>query len=164
VTAFTYPLTARIASFLGEIGLRVRVGAVAEKTALPGIDVAAGVLIVDEAKLTHPGDLLHEAGHLAVATPQARAAFDHDVGNDPAEEMMAIAWSYAAALHLGIDPAEVFHVDGYRGGSTSILENFADGRYFAVPMLEYVGLAYTGNLPTPDGAKIYPQMRRWLRE
>jgi hypothetical protein len=31
-------------------------------------------------------------------------------------------------------------------------------------MLEYVGLAYTGNLPTPDGAKIYPQMRRWLRE
>jgi hypothetical protein len=164
VTNFTHPLTAHIASFLGEIGLSLRTGTVAEKTALPGIDIAASVLIVDEARLAYPGDLLHEAGHLAVATPQSRAAFDHDVGNDPAEEMMAIAWSYAAALHLGIDPAEVFHPNGYRGGSTSILENFADGRYFAVPMLEYVGLAYTGNLPMPDGAKVYPQMRRWLRE
>ena len=48
--------------------------------------------------------------------------------------MMAIAWSYAAAVHLGLDPAVVFHEAGYRGGSGSLIENFAQERYIGVPI------------------------------
>jgi hypothetical protein len=37
----------------------------------------------------------------------------------PGEEMAAIAWSYAACVHLGLEPTVVFHSDGYKGGSES---------------------------------------------
>ena len=162
--AFRDPLTVVIADFLRQIGLGIRSGAVEGETALPGIDIDNGALVVDDDKLLYPGDVLHEAGHLAVVPAQRRAAFHHDVGNDPAEEMMAIAWSYAAALHLGIDPAIVFHADGYRGGSAAILAAFAERPSFGVPMLDYAGLTYQGCRPMPPGAKPYPKMIRWLRE
>jgi len=161
---FTDPLVERIAAFLREIGLEVRSGTVGEGTALPGITIDRGILVVDEARMLYPGDLLHEAGHLAVAPPARRTAFRHDVGNDPAEEMMAIAWSYAAALYLKIDPAIVFHADGYRGGGPSIVENFSAGHYFGVPMLDYVGMAVDIDRARREGLMPYPHMRRWLRE
>jgi len=165
---FTNPLVERIAAFLGEIGLEVRQGTVAGKTFLPGIDVKDGALIVDEARLAYPGDLLHEAGHFAVATPKRRLAMDGNVAASDAqtaasEEMMAIAWSYAAALHLGIEPEIVFHPDGYRGDSASLLENFAQGRYFGVPMLQYLGMACESKNAKARGVEPYPHMLCWVR-
>jgi hypothetical protein len=121
------------------------------------------VLVIDEARLRYPGDLLHEAGHLAVATPERRGAMHDNVGDDAAEEMMAIAWSYAAALHLAIDPAIVFHKDGYRGGASELLENFNAGLYFAVSTLQWVGMTYDEKRAKNEGAAAYPKMRRWLR-
>ncbi len=164
VPAFRDPLTAKIAMFLREIGLQARAGCIEGETALPGIDINCGVLIIDEAKMTWPGDLLHEAGHLAVAHPEKRAAFHHDVGNDPAEEMMAIAWSYAAALKLKIDPAAVFHEGGYRGGSQAILDAFTRTGGFAVPMLDYTGMACEPKRAAERGVKPYPHMLNWLRQ
>lgn len=158
---FRDPVVLRIAEFLQEIGLAVRAGAAAQETALPGIDIDSGALIVDETRLLYPGDLLHEAGHLAVVPPERRAAFHHDVGNDPAEEMMAMAWSYAAALHLKIDPKLVFH-DAFRGGGEAMLVAFQQGGRIGVPMLDYVGMTYAGVRPTPHGAKPFPAMIRWL--
>ncbi|MEI9994786.1 MAG: hypothetical protein WDM91_09345 [Rhizomicrobium sp.] len=161
---FEHPLTRAIAIFLGQIGLDIRAGAVPDETALPGIDIDHGVLVVDEARLAYPGDLLHEAGHLAVAAPDQRASFHHDVGNDGGEEMGAIAWSYAAALHLEIDPALVFHAAGYRGGGASILENFAAGKYFGVPYLAWCGMTnHTGRAARADMAP-FPAMQKWLRD
>lgn len=157
------PLVGQIVGFLSEIGLDVRYGPVAAATVLPGIDVENGAIVVDLDRLRYPGDLLHEAGHLAVAAPERRVSFHHNVGADPAEEMMAIAWSYAAALHIGIDPAIVFHKDGYRGGSESILDAFTDKRYFGVPMLDYVGLTVDPLRAKREGLTPYPLMLRWLR-
>lgn len=68
---FKNEVAARIAQFLTEIGLEVETSAVREKTVLPGIHLDRGILIVDEPKLLHPGDMLHEAGHIAV-TPAAQ--------------------------------------------------------------------------------------------
>ena len=68
--------------------------------------------------------------------------------------MAAIAWSYAAALHLNLAPEVVFHAAGYRGGSRSMIENFSAGRYIGVPFLKWIGL-------TGDN---YPAMTRWLRD
>jgi hypothetical protein len=157
-------LTARIVAFLNTIGIVVRAGTAGAGAVLPGIEVVHGGLVSDPAALTHPGDLLHEAGHLAVAPPERRAGFHADVGNDPAEEMMAIAWSYAAALHIGIDPVEVFHAAGYRGGGASILENFAAGHFIGLPMLQYTGMALDKQRAAHSGVAPYPHMLRWLRE
>lgn len=157
------PTTAAIVAFLHEIGLDVRQGSLPDNTFLPGIAIDHGGLLVDPARLRYPGDLLHEAGHLAVATPERRATIHGNAGSDPAEEMMAIAWSYAAARHIGIDPTVVFHEGGYRGGGGSIAENFAQGYYIALPMLQWVGMAFDAQRAAAVGAEPFPHMQHWLR-
>src|SRR5262245_35889645 len=109
------PIVERMISFLQGIGLSVRTGAVSGRSFLPGIAIEGGVLVIDQDRLRYPGDLLHEAGHLALLPPGARREIFVDLGPDGGFEMGAIAWSYAAALHLGIDPAIIFHENGYRG-------------------------------------------------
>ena len=151
---FLQPVTNQIAIFLNEIGLTVRAGQILARTILPGIQIEGGVLIIDEAQLAYPGDLLHEAGHLAVTPAVRRNSLNGDTGEDGGEEMAAIAWSYAAVLHLGLSPDVVFHAAGYRGGSRNIIENFRAGRYFGVPFLKWIGLTGEG----------YPEMIRWVRD
>ena len=155
--------TARIVAFLRDIGLEIQSGLIDETTVLPGITVDRGVLIFDPAKLKFPGDLLHEAGHLAVKASAERQQVSSDMSADPAEEMMAIAWSYAAAVHLQLPPEVVFHPEGYRGGSHSLIENFAAGRYLAVPMLQWLGMACDEKRAQETGIAPYPKMISWLR-
>ena len=158
-------LTERIVAFLIGIGLAVRKGEVAGSTVLPGIAVECGGLVFDPARLRFPCDLLHEAGHLAVVPPERRTAMHGDVGSDPAEEMMAIAWSYAAALHLGIEPALLFHDEyKYQGGGLAILNAFTTGNGFGVPMLQWIGLTLDARRARAEGGEPYPHMRRWLRK
>jgi hypothetical protein len=160
---FANPLTVTLARFLRTIGIDVRPGRVPDDAFLPGIWIDRGALVVDEARLRFPGDLLHEAGHLAVMAPSRRATVAGDAGSDGAEEMMAIAWSYAAAVHLQLDPAVVFHDQGYRGDSAALIENFQQGRWFGVPMLQWLGMAYDDvRAPTYQVAP-YPHMVQWLR-
>lgn len=159
----TNPNTAAIVDFLRTIGIDVRVAALPETTFLPGIWIERGALVVDETRLRYPGDLLHEAGHLAVAAPERRATITGDAGSDPAEEMMAIAWSYAAAVHMQLDPAVVFHDDGYRGGGSSIVENFSQGRFFGVPMLQWLGMTVDPAQSGSRGLDPFPHMLQWLR-
>ena len=90
---FTSPDTQRIVQFLTSIGIDVRAGQVGDDTFLPGIQVDHGALVVDESRLSYPGDLLHEAGHLAVGPPGKRGGVHVHVGEEPAEEMMGVAWS-----------------------------------------------------------------------
>jgi hypothetical protein len=121
------------------------------------------VILFDEAKLKYPGDLLHEAGHLAVKSPEERQQIHLDAGSDPAEEMMAIAWSYAASIHLQLPPEVVFHPDGYRGDSQSLIENFTQGHTFGVPMLQWFGMTADQRQAEKLGIAPYPQMAQWLR-
>lgn len=146
-------ITVPIVGFLNRIGIETRAGEVPGDTFVPGIEVRNGTLIYDEAKLKYPGDLLHEAGHLAVMKPEERAKANETVDTGPGEEMAAIAWSYAAALHINIDPKIVFHSDGYKGESQSILDNFANRHYFGVPLLDLWKMA-----------EKYPRMAKWLRD
>lgn len=159
---FADPRVRRIVGFLREIGFEVEPGVIDEATFLPGIAASAGRLRVDPARLTWPGDLLHEAGHLAVADPDPDRDED-GVSDDPGEEMAAIAWSFAAARRLGIDPAVLFHADGYRGGAKALIENFTRGRYVGVPLLAWWGLSIEPHRATPDGPPPYPHMLAWRR-
>ena len=121
---------------------------------LPGIAIERGELRVDEARLEYPGDLLHEAGHIAVAPPDVRSGLGGDIDDMPELEWAAIPWSYAAALEIGIDPAIVFHGGGYRGHSPGLLENFRLGVPIGLHLLVERGMT---------SADLYPRMLRWLR-
>lgn len=159
---FDSPDTRAILAFLDRIGIPVVIAPVAGETALPAMTVTDGALVIDPARLEWPGDLLHEAGHIAVTDPALRPTLS-DVSGDPGEEMATIAWSYAAALAAGIDPKLVFHDHGYRGGGGYLADNFANGGYVGTPMLEYWGMAVPQREAAARGLAPYPHMLRWLR-
>jgi len=50
----------------------------AKNIAGPGIQIQRGVLVVGEAQLSYPGDLLHEAAYLAVVPAARRGLLDAD--------------------------------------------------------------------------------------
>ncbi|HEV2865714.1 MAG TPA: hypothetical protein VGX37_04310, partial [Allosphingosinicella sp.] len=109
------PLTRRIVAFLEAVGIPVALETLPPGTFLPGLDLCGGGLVVDTERLEWPGDLLHEAGHIALTEPGLRPSLNR-ASDDPGEEMAAIAWSYAASVALGLDPSVVFHEGGYHGG------------------------------------------------
>jgi hypothetical protein len=152
----------RIISFLREIGFQVSEGEISQKTFVPGIAIDHGTLVIDKSTLLYPGDLLHEAGHLAIMPSERRLRIQGDAGKKAAEEMMAIAWSYAASVHLGLEPHVVFHEGGYKGGAGSLIENFTNGRYIAVPMLQWIGLTADDKRAQELGVKPYPAMIKWV--
>jgi hypothetical protein len=166
--AFGDPLTATIADFLIGIGIPVAAAELGDDCFLPGIAVERGGLLVDEARLAHPGDLLHEAGHIAAAPASVRPSISGAIelpGLDASNlEWAAIPWSYAAALAIGIDAAEVFHADGYHGHAPGLLRNFALGAPIGVHLLESAGMTATGRRAAALGVAPYPHMLRWLRD
>ena len=92
---FANPLTERMADFVRGIGIEVHAGTLPAGTFLPGVDIRHGTIVVDEERLSYPGDLLHEAGHVAVAPPEQRAA--PTLSPSEGDELATLAWSYAAA-------------------------------------------------------------------
>jgi len=157
---FADPLVGRIVAFLRQVGIPVETAVLGDDTFLPGLAVAAGRLRVDPARLAWPGDLLHEAGHIAVGDPACSA---EGVSDNPGEEMAALAWSFAAATHLGLDATVPFHDGGYRGGGRALAEAFSGGGYVGAPMLALWNLTIEPHRATPDGPPAYPHMLAWRR-
>jgi hypothetical protein len=158
----------RSVNFLRSIGIPVHFRPVDTDCFLPGIRIVNGEIEVDMDNLKYPGDILHEAGHIAVVPQPERSTLnEHAIAqreHRDAEEMMTIAWSYAACVHLDMDAGFVFHNHGYKGGGSSIAENFKQGRYFGVPMLQWVGMALEKKSEDDQGMPVYPAMLKWLRD
>ncbi|WP_306015989.1 hypothetical protein [Oceanicaulis sp. MMSF_3324] len=178
---------APITQFLDGIGLPVTRSQIAEASFLPGVVIREGALFVDAERLGSPGDILHEAGHLAVTPARLRGHLDGDIDAcaaaliaDPelqvteAEasqiartEPQAIAWSYAAALAAGVSPACVFWAEGYggqHGGAPElVMMQVAQGFFPGVQGLAHTGLC---SAPPPFGdpgdPAPFPQMKAWL--
>ncbi len=154
--------------FLHTIGIKTIFNQLPPGSFLPGLSIEEGCIIIDKETLLYPGDILHEAGHIAVAPAAERPTLDAaTIEKRPqreAEEMMAIAWSYAACLHLEINPYFVFHDDGYKGGGSHIADCFANKQYFGLPMLQWIGLTCDEKNAVEKGIPPYPAMIKWLRE
>lgn len=155
-------------AFLNEIGIVVICRPQPAGTFLPGLSVENGCIIMDKNNLKYPGDILHEAGHIAVVPADERASLNAVTiaarPNREAEEMMAIAWSYAACTELKIDPYFVFHDNGYKGGGSSIADNFNNKQYFGLPMLQWVGMTFDEKKAAEKNVPPYPAMIKWLRD
>ncbi len=155
-------------SFLNEIGIETKFEKLDEPCFLPGLTIRNGNIIIDKETLSYPGDILHEAGHIAVVPAAERhtlsAAAIEKREQREAEEMMAIAWSYAACMHLGLDPYVVFHDDGYKGGGSYIADNFSNKNYFGLPMLQWKGMALDEVNAAKQNLPGYPCMLKWVLE
>lgn len=154
----------KIIDFIRAIGIQIEFCTINSDTFLPGLSIENGILQIDKDKLSYVGDTLHEAGHIALMSVAQRKVLSGTLeGQNDAEanEMAVIAWTYAACLEIGIDPVIVFHPDGYKGGSESILENFGQGRYFGVPILQWYGM--TNERISESNTLIYPKMNSWIR-
>ena len=158
---FADPLIERLADFIRGIGIDVRPADLTDPTFLTGLAIRDGVIFVDEARLPYPGDMLHEAGHLAVVEPAVRHA--PELVSTDGDEIAAQAWSYAALRHLDLDPEIVFHDGGYRGNSPMLIELFNTGGTFGQPLLQYYGMTFEPRLAAENGVPPFPHMLRWLR-
>jgi hypothetical protein len=152
-----------IVAFLKGIGLEIEERELSDETRLPGLTIDGGKILYDPARLLYPGDLLHEAGHVAFTPAGDRPGLSGDSNFDLGGDIAAIAWSYAALMHLQLEPSVVFHDHGYQGSSRAFIENFAAGRYVGVPLLQWAGMTFEPK-PGEERPVAYPAMVRWLRE
>jgi hypothetical protein len=182
---------APIAGFLNDIGIPCAEGYVPDESFLPGVAVAGGTLVYDAAALGSPGDLLHEAGHIALVPARFRGLVDDDVdavitglidgtatlpaGAAPAtdgeiallrqSEPVAGAWSYAAAMAIGAPAACVFWGETYRGKAEALIGQLEQGFHIGIQWLARFGYC---TAPPPFGDPMepapFPHMRRWLAD
>ncbi|UPZ14447.1 hypothetical protein [Flavobacterium humidisoli] len=157
----------KVLIFLKEIGIEI-IEKDLDETFLPGLDLGPNCIYIDYNKLLYPGDILHEAGHLAVTAPAERKLIGSSkISKDwptQGDEIVAILWSYAALQHLQLPLEFVFHPDGYKGHSDWFISNFKSGNYMGLPLLEWMELC-VGNEKAEKANKLpFPTMQKWLRD
>jgi hypothetical protein len=147
-----------IVHFLHSINIEVVEQKLPNDTFLPGLSIYGSSILMDSEKLKYPGDLLHEAGHIAVAEEKIRPLIGTaKIGEEwptDGEEIATILWSYAASCFLKLDLEIVFHKNGYKNESEWLIEQFNNENYIGLSLLEWMNLC--------DGAE-FPQMKKWIR-
>ncbi|GAB4045582.1 hypothetical protein [Spirosoma litoris] len=158
-------LVSTIRDFVTQIGIENRDATLPDDTFLPGLLIDQGKLFIDSEKLLYPGDILHEAGHIAVTLPDQRPFLSGNIiDNSPekmGDEIAVLLWTYAACLHIGIAPEVVFHPAGYKGDSEWLIDQFTSRNYMGLPLLVWMGLADDVSINSPNS---FPTMKMWLRE
>lgn len=153
--------------FLNEIGIDV-IEKQLDSTFLPGLELGPNCIYIDYEKLLYPGDILHEAGHFAVATSAERKLIGtNQISNDwptQGDEIAAILWSYAALHHLQLPLEFVFHSNGYKDSSDWYISTFSSGTYIGLPLLEWMGLCVGNERAEKEHKTAFPAMQKWLRD
>jgi len=156
-----------IEAFLTSIGLPP-VHEPLESSLMPGVTLRRGQLVVDRARVEWPGDLLHEAGHLAVTPAALRSSLDDMI---PVErqtphggEAEATAWAFAAVTALNLPPSVLFHAGGYHGRSEALIFSYTMGSWPGAGGLCATGMAASAADAAARGVASYPHMLRWLRD
>lgn len=157
-----------IIRFLEKINIPYQFVSIDIETYVPGINIHNGTLQIDLEKLSFPGDLLYEAGRIALAPSAVRTSLTHPIDNQldfdiATNSMMTIAWSYAAAIDSGTPLEVLFHPEGYKGQNESLQYGFQSGQYVGLPMLQFLGMAFDANNATQKGLQAFPVMQVWLR-
>ena len=157
-----------ILQFLEKVNIPYKLKSVNAKMFLPGILIKKGTIIIDKEKLKFPGDVLHEAGHIALAPADVRSKLNSPIDTQldfdaATHEMMTLAWSYAAAIDSGTPFDVLFHPEGYKGQNDSISWGFQSGQYIGLPMLQWFGMTYDANNAAKNNVKPFPHMIQWLR-
>ena len=162
------PRLDKVLRFLDSIGISVIERELEHATFLPGLDLGPACIYVDYDKLKYPGDMVHEAGHLAVTPSVNRALIGSELQDKDwppqGEEIAAILWSLAVARELDLPLDFVFHPNGYKDDSSWLIEMFEAGNFIGLPFLEWAGLSLGAVRAEKEGKPAFPKMLRWMRE
>jgi hypothetical protein len=187
----TDPLASGLATlraFLSTIGLRVRVSRGACGF-IDGVRIERGTVLVDpDASISN---LLHEAAHLAVMPARWRDVCGPDVDetigrmhelerdllldapDSPTARAMlqcgeaeAIAWSWAAGVHLGFAHETIVEDTDFGGEGKELRMGLALEYHFGVHGLQAAGFCSVraGALAELRGLPAYPRLKRWLQD
>lgn len=160
--------TEKILSFLNAIGIATFEKVLPDDTFLPGLSLTSKGIDIDFDKLLYPGDILHEAGHLAVTTTHDRKKIGTpEMPSDwptQGDEIGAMLWSFAAAHYLKIPIEVVFHSNGYKGSANWIIDSYKQGNFIGLPFLEWCGLTLSNEKALNANEKAFPHMIKWLRD
>lgn len=152
--------------FIENIGINVVEKNLDQPTFLPGLILGTNTIYVDYTKLKYPGDILHEAGHIAVSSPLEReqigTANIPDTWPTPGDEIATILWSYAALKHLDLPAEFVFHPDGYKNQSDWYIDNLTNGNFIGLPLIQWYGMT-ANNEQVSNGLPAFPAMQYWMR-
>lgn len=152
--------------FIESIGITVIEKELDDTCFLPGLLLGNNTIYIDYNKIKYPGDILHEAGHIAVTTPNERELIGTtdipDNWPSQGDEIAAILWSYAALTHLDLPSEFVFHNDGYKGQSQWYIENFRSQNFIGLPLLQWFGMAHPTN-EIFNSEYTFPKMKQWMR-
>lgn len=172
--------TASCVDFLRLIGLDIEiVDEVPNGTVVKGVMIARGSLHLD-ARAT-PSEVLHEAGHLATMPTRFRHFLDGDIKHCepriaaalselalPDDHLLrkavflendgpAIAWSWAAGRHLGLEEKAVIRDGDYSGFGWAVRSQLIDLSHRGIGPLARAGMCALGT-----GG--YPKLLRWLQD
>ncbi|MEO8515764.1 MAG: hypothetical protein ABI426_03425 [Flavobacterium sp.] len=158
----------KIMTFLDEIKINTIEKELEDTTFLPGLDLGPNCIYIDFSKLKYPGDILHEAGHLAVTSSEERVHIGTPkMPNDwptQGDEIGAMLWSYAAAAHLDLPLDFIFHPNGYKGSSDWLIDSYKKGNFIGLPFLEWAGLTLGNDRALVENKEAFPIMQQWLRK
>lgn len=167
ISVYDEEMLNRIIIFLEQIGLKITDSELSDDCFLPGLFPKGNGLLLDRSRLKYPGDLLHEAGHIAVTEEHIRPLIGTNELTEKwprpgGDELGAILWSYAAVCYLKIPADVVFHPHGYKNESNWLIEQFESRNYIGLPLLVWMGFC---NNKTDDEQKntMFPNMLKWLR-
>lgn len=158
----------QILEFLEQIGISVVEKELPEDTFLPGITIGSNCLEIDFNQLKYPGDILHEAGHLAVTPSTDRPLIGTDAmpkeWPTQGDEIVSMLWSFAALTHLQLPIEFVFHPYGYKNESSWLIENYSQDNFIGLPLLEWMEMCYTKEKAALIQKEAFPKMQKWLRD
>ena len=158
----------KITTFLKEIGINIIRRELPKDTFLPGLSLSNEGILIDYDQLLYSGDILHEAGHIAVTTSEDRKKIGtNKIPEDwptQGDEIGAMLWSFAAAYHLEIPLEVVFHSEGYKGSSNWLIDSYKENNFIGLPLLEWFGLTLGEEKALEQNKKPFPHMIKWLRD
>jgi hypothetical protein len=163
-TVFSSGELARVVTSIQAVGIPVRSVELGDDVMLPGVKIDRGTLMVDERRLLYPGDVVHEAGHIAVMSPTERAGIVGTLPDDGGQEIAALAWSYGFAVAFKLPLEVVFH-DAFKAGGPWLREVFQSGGDIGAPMLQVWDMTRVPNAPPGfEHLPLFPEMAKWLRD
>ena len=151
--------------FLNEIGIQVIEKQLDDQCFLAGLNLGPNCIYLDRDKLKYPGDILHEAGHIAVIPESDRALLGSDKMDEQLlieREIGAILWSFAACVHLGFPLDFVFHPAGYKEESDWLIESFEKKNYIGLPLMVWMGFCHSPEEVEQEGVPPFPHLLKWL--
>lgn len=171
--------------FVLGIGIPVKVSdrTNALDTFLPHIRIEYGELVVSPRR-AFPGDILHEAGHIALLPRRLRiyalddlqqalqmgseilrqpdcSAYTQAAIRLSASDAAVTAWQFAAHKKIGLPKALLFPLQSYGGQENLIYVSLDHNNYVGINELTKAGLTMHSEQMNL-GAPVFPQLKSWL--